>query len=80
MTSFAMNWTPILFPHSPENIQIAQGQIVSVKPDQLNRNVGIVMLSLWPAATRPFYTSNIRRKFVARMAPEAASVARTNAG
>jgi O-antigen ligase len=48
MTSFAMNWTPILFPHSPENVQIVQGQIVAVKPDQLNRNVGIVMLGLWP--------------------------------
>ena len=47
-TSFAMNWIPILYPHSPENIEITQGQIVSVKPDQLNRNVGIVILGLWP--------------------------------
>jgi O-antigen ligase len=47
-TSFAMNWIPILFPHSPNNIHVALGQTVSVNLDQLNRNVGIVILNLWP--------------------------------
>jgi O-antigen ligase len=47
-SSFAMNWVSILYPHSPENIQIVDGRVVRIKLDQMNHNVGIVMLGLWP--------------------------------
>lgn len=47
-SSFAMNWIPILYPYSSEHLQITQGQVVGMNPDQLNHNVGIVIFSLWP--------------------------------
>ena len=48
MSSFAMNWIPLLYPSTPKHLRITQGQVVGMDLGQLNHNVGVVMFNLWP--------------------------------